>query len=268
MNLLPFIWPTVLTLPFKLWLLCNSLTQDVRVSKNMVYRILNIHSDHSYLDINHVDLCKHGLDRRSQEITHKQTNKPKDGRYQVHYLPASRSIKMITPICFLISGIFGVTFISQPDVIFHTSCQTTDTSVINGSSTNHTMYSTYSTNRTATESTCPQTDKEWIGYLLTFVTGLTNTIRNALIRKYFCDDGDISWTFWASIGSIVLSGNHYSVWFSRIKDVLVGIPKSYLLGVTVALIHMATQRFLAVWNGLNLRSSVPILVAIDLTAVK
>ncbi len=124
--------------------------------------------------------------------------------------PTSRCpplIKIIIQLCFL-TGIFGVTFISQPDVIFHTSCQTTDTSVINE---NHTMYSTYSTNRTATESTCPQTDKEWIGYLLTFVTGFTNTIRNALIRKYFCDDGDISWTFWASIGSIVLSGNHYSV---------------------------------------------------------
>ncbi len=33
------------------------------------------------------------------------------------------------------------------------------------------------------------------------------------------------------------------------KDVLMGIPKSDLLGVTVALIHVAGQRFLAVQNG-------------------
>ncbi len=32
-----------------------------------------------------------------------------------------------------------------------------------------------------------------------------------------------------------------------------GIPKSDLLGVTVALIHVAGQRFWAVWNGLNQR---------------
>ncbi len=43
-----------------------------------------------------------------------------------------------------------------------------------------------------------------------------------------------------------------------------GIPKSDLLGVTVALIHVAGQRFLAVRNG----STVPILEAIGLTVVR
>ena len=36
------------------------------------------------------------------------------------------------------------------------------------------------------------------------------------------------------------------------KDVLMGIPKIDLSGITVALIHEAGQWFLAVWNGLNL----------------
>ncbi len=36
-----------------------------------------------------------------------------------------------------------------------------------------------------------------------------------------------------------------------VKDVQGGIPKSDLLDVNVALIHVAEQRFLAVWNGLN-----------------
>ena len=52
-----------------------------------------------------------------------------------------------------------------------------------------------------------------------------------------------------------------------VKDVSLGIPKSDLLGVTMALIHVAAQQFLAVWNGLN-HSSVTILEAISLTAVK
>ncbi len=37
------------------------------------------------------------------------------------------------------------------------------------------------------------------------------------------------------------------------KDVPGGFPKSDLLGVTVALIHVEGQRFLAVRNGLNQR---------------
>ena len=102
-----------------------------------------------------------------------------------------------------ISGIFGVTLDSQPDVIFPSSCQFPDSSIKNVSSSD---YTTINPDRMDTETNCSKRDKEWLGYLLTFVTGLTNTIRNALIRKYFRDDGDISWTFWASIGSIVLSG--------------------------------------------------------------
>ncbi len=35
------------------------------------------------------------------------------------------------------------------------------------------------------------------------------------------------------------------------KDVSLGIPKSDILGVTVALIHVAAQQLLAVWNGLR-----------------
>ncbi len=40
---------------------------------------------------------------------------------------------------------------------------------------------------------------------------------------------------------------------SLLKDVPGGIPKSDLLGVTLARIHVAGQWFLAVWNGLNQR---------------
>ena len=36
-----------------------------------------------------------------------------------------------------------------------------------------------------------------------------------------------------------------------VKDVPTSIPKSDLLGVIVALVHVAAQRFVAVRNGLN-----------------
>ncbi len=42
-------------------------------------------------------------------------------------------------------------------------------------------------------------------------------------------------------------------WFEDVKDVLMDIPKSDLLDVTVARIHVAGQRFLAVRNGLYQR---------------
>ncbi len=49
-----------------------------------------------------------------------------------------------------------------------------------------------------------------------------------------------------------------------------GFPKSDLLSVTVALIHVAAQRFLAVWNGLNHRrdSKLNFAEAIGLMVVK
>ncbi len=55
--------------------------------------------------------------------------------------------------------------------------------------------------------------------------------------------------------------------FFSLKDVPGGFPKSDLLGVTVALIHVAAQRFLAVLNGLN-HSTLPISEAIGLMVVK
>ncbi len=42
-------------------------------------------------------------------------------------------------------------------------------------------------------------------------------------------------------------------WWHHFKDVSLGIPKSDLLGVTVAFIHGAAHRFLAVWKCLNHR---------------
>ena len=110
-----------------------------------------------------------------------------------------------------ISGICGVLLVSQPDVIFptpHTVCDSVDAMVTNISSKDNT---TLTHDNIDHETNCPKRHKEWVGYILTLVTGFTNTIRNALIRKFFCKDGDISWTFWASIGSILLSGKGWSI---------------------------------------------------------